>query len=585
MSSSHRILLWGSIGSLLFLSACIMNNVVPELEEPEIPPKPSDLTIQISSPEEGSEISATGSVNITATARGELKTIAIFSIFLNDTLLFDEREIYYFNNSYHYNDSMTPAEWALPNSEMEIKAEIKDPNGVTWTDSLTVHLGGYMEDRPLLRFPRNNHAFILGNGTTVELSMEDYGGSYEEYQFCVATDSLFTDEVCFTSHYSTYQYPSSGDGIYYWRGKVIDDYDIASPWSETRSFGLMNKEIYSTDFLSFSRIERAIRGSSSIYLLGRNGNYSAVMKCDDMLAKIWQKTLYDTSSHEYIDCDELNNGSLYVSVSDGYYSSYDEWLFLLSSGGEELWNREIEDYNNISSVRATSDNKLICGFVDNNNPCVVKMDTTGTTEWVLTGSESMSCYRLQGNRIDGLYQFLQSGNGISYSLGEVDLAGNLNWQESLNVASSDFSPNYVLMPSSDGSFVIGSTLDPPSERDQIYLANMGPTGNISWQTYFQVMDSQTTILGEVHEASDGSLLVVGSFQSSNYSQWDVFLARFDSIGMPIWVSSFGMKDSSEYGKDLVILDDRIIILGYRAGGSTDSPLAIQVDFAGKVIFE
>ncbi len=287
----------------------------------------------------------------------------------------------------------------------------------------------------------------------------------------VATDSLFSDAVPFTAMQREFQYQVPGSGHYFWKVQVVGEHGVLSQWSEVRRFSVMSDVSFFPDFQSMSRISRVVSGSHGIYLLGRVGQNASVMKCDQQLFKSWQKD-FTFSNSDAVDCDELDGGELYVALDDFSYPAYDPWVFLLSADGQEIWSRELNSYYKITSVRSTSDQMLVCGFISSfDSPYLVKLDTTEVTvQWALGENEGRDCRRLFDDRETGRYVAL----------------------------------------------VLGSTIDNSSSTDHIYLAKTSSNG---------------------------------------------------------------------YGEDLILLDDRIILLGYQDGTVSDAALVVPVDFDGNVLFE
>lgn len=583
MSLTHRLFFLVWLVSLLFVTACIMNNTIPELQKPDDPLVPSDITIKITDPPPNQELPPTSSVTLRVEIRGIDHHPAELSVLLNDSL-FAEQEIRY-GSTYHFQQSTQPGRWADPDSPLVVKALLTDAADSTFVDSVVTHLAPYFEEQPVIEEPANNFVFLQDPGSSIELEVESYSGR-QSYTFCVANDSLFTDAECHSTQYAGYTFTPPATGYYYLRVKVIGLLGMESPWSDVHRFGVMNDISYSSEFQSLSQIDRVVEGSGSHYLLGKVGHLGAVMKCDSGMSKLWQRTFADASDVEPVDCDELADGSLYVALSkdDDYFD--EDWICLLSSEGQVIWNRALENYTKISSIRATRDDMIICGFSVGGNPHVAKMDAAEQPSWEFGDGNSGSCMRLRDDREAGSYWYLLRGRAVSYTIGEIDLYGNGIWENSVNIAADNYEAAYVLTHLADGGFVLGSTVEPPSGYDYIYLAKVDAVGAVIWQSSLRFTDDAHWTMGAVKESADGSLVLAGTKSgSSSYAPSGAFLASIDSEGNPEWVQVFGSDISKEYGKDLAILADGIILFGYQYGSATNTPLAIRVDLNGNVLFD
>ena len=212
------------------------------------------------------------------------------------------------------------------------------------------------------------------------------------------------------------------------------------------------------------------------------------------------------------------------------------------------------------------------------------MDTNGILAWEFDYGSTAECERLYKDSSRGVINYLLSGNS-PYLLGELDFQGQETWNHCINIPANGIDPNFALVPLADGEFLIGSTVDLSYGPEFIYLAKMGASGSIAWQSQFRPSPSFNWFLGAVHEHVDGSFFIAGTTGSGPYYSSDAFLARLDSEGRLDWVRVFDSDNYAEYGKDLVILDDMVILLGYQDGNVTDTPLAIRVGFDGNLIFE
>ena len=111
-------------GSLLFLTACLLNNTIPELEKPDDPPDPAAVIINITEPIQDEVLPWLDPQNIRVNVTGIDYHPADFQVFINDSL-FMENQIPY-GSTFNFRQITNPFRWAQPNSPFVVKALLTD---------------------------------------------------------------------------------------------------------------------------------------------------------------------------------------------------------------------------------------------------------------------------------------------------------------------------------------------------------------------------------------------------------------------------------------------------------------------------
>ncbi len=580
MTKVRGLFVIAGLAALSLTGGCLVGSVIPDEEDVGVP------TVEITDPFHGEQVFPQSSERFQAKITGHVREPATLRLTLGDSLMEswspappDEIALYF-----------VPGQWTASNTDLVVKLELEIATGAVFADSIVVSVGDYYTAVPALAAPLDRHVYFRAGEDGLELQAMDYDAATygEDYEFEVAADSLFTVDVARETTGRFLDLPLPAQGEWYWRVRVTGDYGLASPWSETRSFHVVDTVAFSPDFLSLSRITRAVVGQHGTYLLGRDGGRPAVMKCDADLNKIWQATYADADNADAVHCDETPDGGLYVAADHaGSSYSYPSWLFLLSSEGAMLWDTELHEYADPTHVFVTSDDHLLCGFSGSYAPFLAKIDTTETADWELEPDNGSHCLRLLGDRDAGRYTYMSRTYTGAYRAGEVDLDGETLWSAGLNFAGTSANPEYALIRLADGDLVWGLSLN-LSGSQHILLGKIGPTGDPVWQTHLDPIDDDDSrlYLGALHEHTDGDLFVVGYGRGSGYSDSrDVILARLAPDGAPRWLRTYGSNGLDEYGTDLIAGDDRLFLLGRQSGSGGEVALVLPVDFDGDLILD
>jgi len=167
------------------------------------------------------------------------------------------------------------------------------------------------------------------------------------------------------------------------------------------------------------------------------------------------------------------------------------------------------------------------------------------------------------------------GNPTLYSVYGVDTLYNIGHNDQLILIKSDSNGNFlwvkgtqdantwaygVATDHSGNVYLLGSyydssiclfgtdTLYNPSNFCMYFLTKYSPTGNVIWAKNI-VGNSRLRFLGAIGVDGAGNIYVSGGFNDSsvsiggttlvNMGSFDVFVAKYDTLGNPVWAKSFG----------------------------------------------
>jgi len=300
--------------------------------------------------------------------------------------------------------------------------------------------------------------------------------------------------------------------------------------------------VYISGYFSSSSIDFG-RGA----LGNAGGNDIFLAKFDSNGDNLWSKR-FGGSNNDYnysVSVDSSNN--VYIT---GYYISssidfgggaltkdagYNIYLAKFDSNGNHIWSKRINGTSSgeISSVSVDSSNNVY-----------------------ITGSFIGSHIYLGGNILD-------NAGGDDVYIAKFDSNGNHKWSKTFGGTSNDRG-YFLSLDNSNNVYLTGhfssSTIDfgggalTNSGYYDTYLAKFDSDGNHKWSKKFGGSDNDYGY--SVSADSSGNVYLSGSFQSPTISFGkitltnaggdcgigtctDIFLAKIDSNGGPVWVERFG----------------------------------------------
>ncbi|MCX6646221.1 MAG: hypothetical protein NTY09_07680, partial [bacterium] len=94
----------------------------------------------------------------------------------------------------------------------------------------------------------------------------------------------------------------------------------------------------------------------------------------------------------------------------------------------------------------------------------------------------------------------------------------------------------------------------------IFVARYNPDGMLAWAK--SAGWSGSDFVHEITALSDDSTIVAGRFVASGTGEGDIFIARYDPDGTPIWAKGWGSSLLDEGCGITVLSDDSTVVTGY-----------------------
>ena len=249
-----------------------------------------------------------------------------------------------------------------------------------------------------------------------------------------------------------------------------------------------------------------------------------------------------------------NAGNVYVTGQSYGNRGYDFATVKYSPNGQQVWaNRYGEDGFNESAQRLAIDssgNVFVTGTfttpIDATKIATVKYSNNGDALWdrILNPMDTTDAFPIgvavdfQGNVIvvggstrgtNGPYQFLT----VRY-----DTFGQQLWTAEYSVsADSNDTPTGLGIDAMGNIYVVGRS-SPPNELIQLLLVKYNSNGQLLWAVRYNGPADRGAIAGPLALDNSGHVYVSGSgqFDATHFGE---FVAKYDSNGERLWVSSYG----------------------------------------------
>ncbi|XXX75833.1 hypothetical protein WMF30_50105 [Sorangium sp. So ce134] len=232
----------------------------------------------------------------------------------------------------------------------------------------------------------------------------------------------------------------------------------------------------------------------------------------------------------YYGSADFGGSTLSTSVEAGYVAAF-------SSAGSHLWSKSFDAAPIWGVAADSSGNVIIAGRMDDD------VDFGGGT---VTKSSS---------------------TGSSLFVAKFDSSGNHVWSQSFgdglfargHAVAVDSSDNVIVAGTFYGDLAIGSDSTSTSGTSG-FLAKFSSSGTPVFARFFE--PSSTSLIvdsgGVAVDLADDSIVIAGSFASSvdfgngvltsntGGTEYDAFVAKFDSSGTALWSNAYGSGDTTSY---------------------------------------
>ncbi|MEP7234024.1 MAG: T9SS type A sorting domain-containing protein [Ignavibacteriota bacterium] len=318
---------------------------------------------------------------------------------------------------------------------------------------------------------------------------------------------------------------------------------------KTDEFG---RELYRSTFSNQdTAIDIAVAsksGDTGYYFVGKKNSYFLGGFGEGLLCRITtdkQMNVTDFTYH-YSQQSELGLGYSYFikAENESYYSI--------------VTNRtKSTKCDSLIVTKSNSD-----GFVDWVHPYYIGTNVISTASPIIQTHD--------GNLVFGVKRTHPNDTGRwigDCMIFKTDNDGNLIWSKTIEFGL--FLTLNSITETKDGNILLVGDAFDGMTKDDVYTALLNPDGNILWQRTFG-LDQYTYIHPIATTAyTDGSFIIggaIGDYHATvvgnNRNNWDMYLAKIDAQGNPLWQHTWGVDGAEDEILKLVIShDNKIIVLG------------------------
>ena len=236
-----------------------------------------------------------------------------------------------------------------------------------------------------------------------------------------------------------------------------------------------------------------------------------------------------TSDGGFIICGDIETGSA---------GENDLYIIKIDDAGNEQWNSkygdELPEWGN--SIMQTPDGGYItagCGYsFDSGNMdfYVIKTDAQGIEEWSEHYSDGPYDWANSIVRSDdGNYFVAGNGDGDDDMMGmriaKIDATGDKKWIRSVSEGTKHDYCNDMI-PITNGVILCGSSKDPNTMENKLYLSQVTNSATIMWKTIYDTpgIANGNAVLG----ADDGCIIVAGQTSGDGAGSFDVWLVKVNA---------------------------------------------------------
>lgn len=222
----------------------------------------------------------------------------------------------------------------------------------------------------------------------------------------------------------------------------------------------------------------------------------------------------------YSDVAAVADDIVAVGHDDATPESYEDENAIVSRiglDGSVVWERRVESAttnNDLWAVTTTEDG-IVCGGTEDNDPWVVAYDRSGRERWQRSLTRGEEAYIVQTIAADdtGIYALAQTnqfatGNNHLLALA-LDHDGTVRWTRVFDPNRADRSRDTPHNLAARGIIATGGPLLVGSaDTKQVWLAKLLPDGSVTWAGYHQTNGRPTRPIGI--QRVDGAPVVYGS---------------------------------------------------------------------------
>jgi hypothetical protein len=283
-------------------------------------------------------------------------------------------------------------------------------------------------------------------------------------------------------------------------------------------------------------IGTGIHGSSDVWIMEVNPEGDS----------LWSRMYGGSHGDRGIRVRQTTDGGYILAASRYVLLQGDQvYLLRLDAAGDTLWTKTYggshHDYSN--DILQTADGGFIVAGVTYTDSGIeagqayaMKTDASGDTLWTRKyGGGHEDIFNSVAETPTG---YIFAGNTWSFGAGLLDiyavgtdLNGHIIWEETYGHEGAELS--YAICPAVGGNYVIAGYTNSFREDYQVYLIQIGPDGDMTWEEHYgPAVDYELTY--GAGSTSDGGFLITGKMDYYWELYDDMFMLKLgpSSSGIP-----------------------------------------------------
>lgn len=301
------------------------------------------------------------------------------------------------------------------------------------------------------------------------------------------------------------------------------------------------------------------KGSSDIWII----------KITNTGTIIWDKTLGGASDEYAVAIKETSTNDLVIvgdsasnisgDKSENSRGSTDTWVIKTNNLGTKIWDKTFggDADEETSAVALTADGGYILGVI---------------AESAISGDKTTN-----------------TSNNEEYWVVKVSNTNTIDWQKSYGGTANSISILTVLIPTSDGGYILagdsdsnigGEKTENTNGGSDLWVIKINNVGTIEWQNTLGGADDEYEPRG-IEKATGGYVFAVESLsnasgdKSENGNSNDIWLVELDALGNLVGDKTFGTNSTEHPEQVLQTADGNFVVVSSvdeASGDNTETPI-------------
>lgn len=172
-----------------------------------------------------------------------------------------------------------------------------------------------------------------------------------------------------------------------------------------------------------------------------------------------------------------------------------------------------------------------------------------------------------------------NGNTANLQLSILDT--NFNITSTTIFGGNNQEISNTLIASPNAFYLLGSSNSWDNGNGDVFVRKTDSLGSLVWEFFFGTFE--TDYAKDIIFTEDSCLLVSGVKRISN-DNWDIFFTKMDTLGNEIWTRSYGSNLGDFTGEVVLLRDNSFLICQTIYDGSNTSSGFIKIDGNGNIIW-